>query len=37
MRRNFKFIVEGDVIVAARFLARRVCVSLWLGVGNFYL
>ena len=25
-----KFIVEGDVMVAARFLARRVCVLLWL-------
>lgn len=27
---TFKFIVEGDVMVAARFLARRVCVLLWL-------
>lgn len=25
---TFKFIVEGDVMVAARFLARRVCVLL---------
>lgn len=37
MWRNFKFIVEGDVMVAARFLARRVCVSFCLGVGYFYL
>lgn len=34
---TFKFIVEGDVMVAARFLARRVCVSFCLGVGYFYL
>lgn len=28
---TFKFIVKGDVRIAARFSARRVCVSLCLG------
>ena len=37
MWRNFKFIVKGDVMVAARARTLGVCVLRWLKAQYFYL